>query len=375
MLNNNFTFLDNYNKNIYINILKILFDELSNVEKFLLLIGKNEDFKNIDNLEHYYNKIFTEKLLSEHINFEIEKIQKALYLQVIESHTKGNSSFHLILTLRSEQVILLDNLYDGILSKLLKFYKHLFSKIDNYFISFNKEQLIKYQSILDKIKNQVQTFIDFSENREIVNNRKKLDVQHLSKIPFGGLFYVCHIDNISSILKLGILSHNFAHKNGLVKNDNSDRAVNSLRNRFEETLGGNIHDFAPLFFNLRNATFFRWCKNENRNNLILLKINPHILLADNVAFSDGNAVKRTTSFYQNIDNFNKLNWQIIKDEYWTNYPDGERIKCSEVLVKDKIPLYYINELFVYSEETLDKILPMFPNHLGILTSINKKIYF
>ena len=375
MLNNYHKYLDSYNKNIYINILKSLSEELSKINSFLDSIGENEDFKNINDLENYYTKIFTEELLVEHINFRIEKIHKALYLQIPKTHTKGNSYFHLTLKLSSEQIIYLDNLYDSMLSKLLKFYKHIFSKIDNYFISLNQDQLIKYQSILGEIKNEIKDFLIFVENREMVNKRKKLDIQHLSKIPFGSLFYVCHIDNISSILKLGILSHNFAHKNGLVKNDISDKSVNSLRNRFEQSLGGNIHDFAPLFLHLRNSTFFRWCKSEDKNNLILLKVNPHILLADNVAFSDGNAAVRTTKFYQNIDDFNKLNWQIIKEEYWSNYPDGKRIKCSEVLVRDKIQLHYINELLVYSEETLGKILPLFPNHLGILTSVNKQIYF
>ncbi|MEA5427972.1 DUF4433 domain-containing protein [Arcicella lustrica] len=374
-MSNNLQYLEKYNQNIYISILKLLFSELSDVELFLQLISDKNDFKNIDDLEKKYNSIFTHDLITKHINFKIDKIHKALYLRTPETFDKGNSYFHLTLKLSSDEIIWLDDLYNSVLSKLIKFYKHLFSKIDNYFISFNSEQLVKYQSVLTEIKKEVEVFLEFSENREIVDKREKLNIQHLSKIPFGGLFYVCHIDNISSILKLGILSHNVAHKEGLVKNDISDQSVNSLRNRFEKSLGGNIHDFAPLFLHLRNSTFFRWCKSENKNNLILLKVNPHILLADNVAFSDGNAAVRTTRFYQNIDDFNKLNWQVIKDDYWTNYPDGKRIKCSEVLVQDKIPLYYVNELLVYSEETLAKILPLFPNHLGILTSINKQIYF
>lgn len=374
-MNSNSQYLEKYNQNIYISILKLLFSELSDIELFLQSISDKNDFKNIDDLEKKYNSIFTHDLITKHINFKIDKIHKALYLRTPETFDKGNSYFHLTLKLSSNEIIWLDVLYNSVLSKLIKFYKHLFSKIDNYLISFNSEQLVKYQSVLTEIKKEVEVFLEFSENREIVDKRKKLDTQHLSKIPFGGLFYVCHIDNISSILNLGILSHNVAHKEGLVRNDISDQSVNSLRNRFEKSLGGNIHDFAPLFLHLRNSTFFRWCKSEDKNNLILLKVNPHILLADNVAFSDGNAAVRTTKFYQNIDDFNKLNWQVIKDDYWTNYPDGKRIKCSEVLVQHKIPLYYVNELLVYSEETLDKILPLFPNHLGILTSVNKKIYF
>ena len=44
----------------------------------------------------------------------------------------------------------------------------------------------------------------------------------------------------------------------------------------------------------------------DKSNLILLKVNPHILLTDNVAFSDGNAAVRTTNFYTNIEDFKGL---------------------------------------------------------------------
>jgi len=117
------------------------------------------------------------------------------------------------------------------------------------------------------------------------------------------------------------------------------------------------------------------CKNMDKSNLILLKVNPHILLTDNVAFSDGNAAVRTTNFYTNIEDFNKLSWNVIQNEYWTNYPDGKRIKCSEVLVKNKIPMYYITDLLTFNQESLEKILPLFPNHLGINVSINNRMYF
>jgi hypothetical protein len=49
--------------------------------------------------------------------------------------------------------------------------------------------------------------------------------------------------------------------------------------------------------------------------------------------------------------------------------------CSKVLAKEKIPPFYIDEIFVYSEEALENILPLFSNHLGINSSINKKLYF
>ena len=364
-----------YNRNIYISILKQLFLELKKVEDFINKIGSSKSFHSIDNLAIIYENIFSENTIKSFVNFKTEKIHKPLYIIQPEFYSKGNSYFHITLSIKNSGLIWLDNLYGNLLSRLIKLYKHLFSKIDNYFITQNSTQLKKYQKILELIKEDVLVFIEHREHREIISKRKKLSVEQLSRISFGGLFYITHINNIQSILQLGILSHNKAHQNGFVNIDISNQQVNERRNRIEPTLGGNVHDFAPLFINPKNPTFYYWCKRENLNNLVLLRINPHILLADNVAFSDGNAAVKSTLFYKNIEDFNKLNWTIIQDNYWTQYPDGKRIKCSEVLVQDAIPIYYINNLFVYSQDTLEKILPLFPNHLGIVSSINKDLYF
>jgi len=350
-------------------------EQLSKIEGFLKSIGDNKNYQNIDNLTNYYTDIFTNEIIAPHLSFKIEKIYKSFYLRNPGKQDRGNSCYHLTLKLKSDDIIWLDSLYESLLNRLIKFYKHLFSKIDNYYISFKTVQLQKYETILSDIEKEVAKFLEYTANREIVAKRKKLSEQNLSKIPFGGLFYIAHLKNIKSILELGILSHNLAHNSGIVTFDISNHQVNERRNRIEPSLGGNIHDFAPLFIHPKNPTFFYWCKHVNRENLILLRVNPHILLADNVAFSDGNAAIRTTQFYKNIDDFNKLNWSVIKDNYWTNHPDGTRIKCSEVLVHEKIPLYYIDDIFVYSEITLEKILPLFPNHKGLKTSINKQLYF
>jgi len=243
----------------------------------------------------------------------------------------------------------------------------------------NSGQLNNYQQVFEKIKKEVKVFIDSVDKREVLSKREQLKTELLTKIPFGGLFYITHLDNVASILNLGILSHNLAHSKGFVSTDISNQQVNARRNRVAPNLGGNIHDYTPLYFNHKNPMLYTLCKNSDRNKLILLKVNPHILLADNVSFSDGNASVRSTKFYKNIDEFNKLNWNLLNKGSWYNYEfgiqEGRRIMCSEVLAKEKIPSYYIDEIFVYSEETLEHILPMFPNHLGIKANRNKSLYF
>lgn len=374
------TYIDSYNNNDYIKILKLLQDEMAVIKNFLTSISQDNNFKEITDLEKFYNNIFSQEVIKKHIFCKISQVYKPLYLSNPGPHSKGNSYFHLTLKLVSEEINWLDNLYNKVLSRFIRFYKHLFSKIDNYFISQNSKQLQSYEQVFEKIKIEVEVFIDTVDKRDILSKREKLKPELLTKIPFGGLFYITHSDNLPSILNLGILSHNLAHKNGFVNTDISNQQVNARRNRIEESLGGNIHDFAPLFFTVKNPTFYYWCKNKSKDNLIILKINPHILLENNVSFSDGNAAVRTTKFYSDLSDFNNLNWTLINKGSWNHYEfqiknEQKRTICAEVLTKDKIQTHYIDEIFVYSEESLERIFTMFPNHFGIKTSMNKELYF
>lgn len=374
------TYIDSYNANDYIKILKLLQGEMTVIEDFLASIGLNNDFRKIDDLESFYNNFFGQEIIKKHIVCKINQIYKPLYLSDPGRHSKGNSYYHLTLKLDSEEIKWLDPLYNNVLSRGIRFYKHLFSKVDNYFISKNRRQLKNYAQVFEKVKEEIEVFLDSVDKREILSKRQQLKTELLTKIPFRGLFYITHLDNISSILKLGILSHNLAHRNGFVSTDISNQQVNARRNRVDPNLGGNIHDYTPLYFNHKNPMLYNLCKNTDINKLILLKVNPHILLANNVSFSDGNASVRSTKFYNDIKEFNNLNWELINSGSWNHYEfnikrEQRRIMCSEVLAKDKIPPYYINEIFVYSEKTLERILPMFPNHLGIKVDVNKSLYF
>ena len=225
--------IDSYNNNDYIKILKLLQDKIAVIENFLTSIGQNNNFKKIDDLEKFYNDIFSQQVIKKHIVCKISQIYKPLYLSNPGPHSKGNSYFHLTLKLDSEEINWLDNLYNRILSRFVGFYKHLFSKIDNYFISMNSSQLENYQQVFEKIKDEIKILIDTVDKREILSKRQQLKTELLTKIPFGGLFYITHLDNVASILKLGILSHNLAHTNGFVSTDISNQQVNARRNRID----------------------------------------------------------------------------------------------------------------------------------------------
>ena len=113
-----------YNKNVYIVLLQHLYDNLSTIEQFLSSIQINSQFQFIDNLTESYKGIFTNELVTKHISFKIDRISESIIFRSPEPLDKGNSSFHLTLKLKSEEIIWLDNIYGLVLSRLMKFYKH-----------------------------------------------------------------------------------------------------------------------------------------------------------------------------------------------------------------------------------------------------------
>lgn len=368
-------YLDSYNDNIYIECLKELNDGLSRINSFLKNLEANAHIRDIEEIIGLYNSIFNSPLLKDHFLFKTERIYKPLYLSDPGPHTKANSYWHVSMKATSAPLKWLDEVYNNQITRLLRFYKHAFSRINNFFINLNNTALQKFKTLFSQIRNETETYLQYVHHRALLEKKQKLDEDKLERIPFGGLFYTTHLRNLKSILSMGILSHNTAHSRGLVNEDISNQQVNDRRNRIVREMGGNIHDFTPLYFNPRNPMLYYLCKQKRKEDLALLRINPHILLEDNVCYSDGNAAARATRFYNNLSEFNLLNWEVIRNEYWTNYPDGKRIKCAEVLVKEKVALEYITNIYVYSENALDHILPNFPNHLGIRSSVNARLYF
>ena len=90
---------------------------------------------------------------------------------------------------------------------------------------------------------------------------------------------------------------------------------------------------------------------------------------------NGNATNTATLSYDSLEDLDKLDWECIQAEYWTEYEDGKRKCMAEILVPDKISANYIkrkSHLFVQNQETQNRIEAVLPDaHVAI----NEDIYF
>ncbi|MDQ1139521.1 DarT ssDNA thymidine ADP-ribosyltransferase family protein [Pedobacter agri] len=177
------------------------------------------------------------------------------------------------------------------------------------------------------------------------------------------LYHMTHKSNLENIMQNGLLSHNTAHKRGLTKTDISDERVNRRRDR--------VHNFVPFYFNPKNPMLY---KRKNIQSEIIILCVDRNLLQTSLKFTDGNAASSSTKFYSNIKDLEKLNWSIINSEYWSDFIDGKRIRCSEILIPNEVMTSSIKRIYCCNSETEDYVKNKVGN-FEIAVTVNQEFYF
>jgi hypothetical protein len=155
------------------------------------------------------------------------------------------------------------------------------------------------------------------------------------------LFHLTHRKHLESILQHGILSGSLARDQGRITNDISDPEVQRRRNALEPCYGRSIHDYAPLYLNPKNPMLS--VRRNIQDELVILRISPTILKSFDHVFSDGNAASIDTQFSYDVDVLESA-WSVLVAGYWSDFPDGKRKRCAEVLVFPCVPPKFIVEI-------------------------------
>ena len=175
------------------------------------------------------------------------------------------------------------------------------------------------------------------------------------------LYHLTHINNLPSILANGLLSHNLAYTHYQNKiTDISQQEVNARR-KFKKPFAVkkcSLHDYVPTYFNSRNPMSYLLHHRGMTNDLVLLKINPDLLLQEDSLFTDGNASCNNTTFFQDLNDLDKIDWSCLNDKVWCHYDDGKRRRCAEALIPDLITPRNIMQIAVKNSNVLENILDL-----------------
>jgi len=173
------------------------------------------------------------------------------------------------------------------------------------------------------------------------------------------LYYITHIDNLPSILKKGILCHNYVKEKNIKFTPIYDAEIVEGRKNIRTPSNKSLWDFANLYFQPRNAMLYRVIVSSGKNieDIIVIGFKNSILERSDIFITTGNAASPSSSILSGLEakrNINNIRKKAAKD--WWAYEDGsKRELMAECLVPDKVSPDYIQEIYVANLEGLKNV--------------------
>jgi hypothetical protein len=165
-------------------------------------------------------------------------------------------------------------------------------------------------------------------------------------------YYLFRLVNIRSILVRGILSQNEVIARELLSDSFADPDCQDIRDRKEIYLTDGrlhkLHNLVPLYFTPKTPTLFRI--REDQETLAFAEVESFVILDPQIeyAFCDGNATSHPTSFSYDLNKLDRIDWKVIRSNYWNDFPDGKRIRNAEFFIYPRIPLNRIARFIVFN---------------------------
>ncbi|MCD8131215.1 MAG: DUF4433 domain-containing protein [Lachnospiraceae bacterium] len=170
------------------------------------------------------------------------------------------------------------------------------------------------------------------------------------------LYNIQAIDNIPSIMKNGILSHEKAERIEHISIAMAD--VQEKRSLICIPDGMMLHRYANLYFSSWNPMLS--AKRGENDNICILMISSAVLDINGVIISDRNASSQYASFYSPLEGLRAISFDMVYARSWMDddyyeYLKKKSIKCAEVLVPYKIPCEFIICAAVASDNAARKM--------------------
>lgn len=197
---------------------------------------------------------------------------------------------------------------------------------------------------------------------------------------YRGLYYITHIDNLPSILKNGILSHNEIEKQG-IKNYTPiyNKEVINRRKSIKTPDGKTLWDYANLYLQPRNPMLFVVKQEFIKDEISVLSCYRDDSKQIPDAFvTDGNAASDQTEFFP-ISELDKVIGNKLKDvyglEYWNEQNGTKRRMMAEVLIPTKYDSNEIHSILVPTQKVKEKVEKLIPKSFGEIKVIIEPLTF
>lgn len=153
-------------------------------------------------------------------------------------------------------------------------------------------------------------------------------------------YYLAHRESVASILKHGILSYNAVIKSRIQHQSIANEHVQERREA-RVVFGRPIHDYVPLYLVRRNPMLLAVSGTISTEDYVYFRVSLEAADKFGTVFSDGNAASEATRFFREISLVSRIPWDVVCSWHWTQFSDGKRQRCSEVLIPSVVEPKFI----------------------------------
>jgi hypothetical protein len=178
------------------------------------------------------------------------------------------------------------------------------------------------------------------------------------------IFHITCVDNLASILTVGGLYAKNQHQQaGISYIDIAHQSIQDRRATTQVTCGvrGNLHDYVPFYFAARSPMLYAiHGGNVNhyphgQESIIHLVSNAQSIqrISCRFVFTDGHGTVHLTQFFDELNDLDKIDWKIMKENFWGDTPedgDRKRRRQAEFLVHQFLSWNLITDIGVINSE-------------------------
>jgi ssDNA thymidine ADP-ribosyltransferase, DarT len=162
------------------------------------------------------------------------------------------------------------------------------------------------------------------------------------------LYYITHLENVPSILRHGILSHEEVQDRGLDAVAIYDVDIVSRRSHISTPGGRTLWSFANLYLQPRNPMLYRVALEQGVEKLAVVAVKTNVLARPDVMFANGNAAHRSTTIMpaSKREQFIRETADIHGLTWWNTEDGSKRRIMAECLVPHVVDPSLIDAVYV-----------------------------
>jgi len=178
-------------------------------------------------------------------------------------------------------------------------------------------------------------------------------------------YHFTHVSNLASIIEFGLLSTNQKNLLALPHRNIAAGGIQERRSEMQVTCApkGTIHDYVPFYMCVRNPMLLSVLnkKNIDQQEMIFFALRFDKISSQKMVFTDASAnTVVPPSFYNDVDDLDKLDWELIDSQRWgTKTKDEMHRRMAEVLIRDKVTIDMVDTIIVWNKSYKKEVLEIF----------------